>query len=488
LTQVLSVESNAYLYGLGRIGELQEIGFQYHLPDALDSVRQLIGSDSTVGFAQSHKPFGSMLLSAGVSKSSFGFTGQWIDTNALLYLRARYYEPNWGRFFQSDPWGGGTYQPNTQHAYVYGGNNPLLYIDPSGRCYGDFDFLRGIEPQNCRNLDMARTIFQSPETSAWEKAMAFGYATLWSTGHAAIGGLVAIGAATAPELAIGGAFIGGGYSLLKRNLAASGKCGCEAQQAVVSTSKWTSLRKGAVQGFLGGGLFGAGGVFGAIGEVVAGTAGFGLSGYGAGASITNMVQEGVNVCNALDLTASLGGMYLSGRYTYGKLPQVRVQWNQFLAQQFGGLGEYGLPPELQPPSMRAQWGNGGRSNILSTNYNAEGELLYRFSTRSGKMKYSLSQGEEAASLARARDFLGPREAFETLFGRPPGPNDFYRTTSVGTLRSHGFYPVYDAGKVVGGQPLPFGHVSVYVGKYSQWGNIFSQAFDYFGVKRPVLGP
>ena len=41
LTQVLADGTNAYLYGLGRIGEQQPEGWAYHQGDALGSVRQL---------------------------------------------------------------------------------------------------------------------------------------------------------------------------------------------------------------------------------------------------------------------------------------------------------------------------------------------------------------------------------------------------------------------------------------------------------------
>ena len=41
LTQVLDDETNAYLYGVGRIGEKQPDGWQYYLGDTLGSVRQL---------------------------------------------------------------------------------------------------------------------------------------------------------------------------------------------------------------------------------------------------------------------------------------------------------------------------------------------------------------------------------------------------------------------------------------------------------------
>ena len=65
LTQVLTDSTNAYLYGVGRIGEEQPGGWQYHLGDALGSVRQLTNSGAAVMLARSYEPFGSGLMSTG---------------------------------------------------------------------------------------------------------------------------------------------------------------------------------------------------------------------------------------------------------------------------------------------------------------------------------------------------------------------------------------------------------------------------------------
>jgi YD repeat-containing protein len=86
LTQVLSDGTNAYLYGNGRIGELQPGGFVYHLDDALGSVRQLTDATGAVTLAKAYEPYGSVLTSAasaGVS-TAYSFTGEWGDASGLL--------------------------------------------------------------------------------------------------------------------------------------------------------------------------------------------------------------------------------------------------------------------------------------------------------------------------------------------------------------------------------------------------------------------
>jgi RHS repeat-associated protein len=56
------------------------------------------------------------------------FTGREDDTTGLMYFRARYYDPNFGRFVSEDPVGyyGG------MNFYAYAGNSPVNYYDPSG--------------------------------------------------------------------------------------------------------------------------------------------------------------------------------------------------------------------------------------------------------------------------------------------------------------------------------------------------------------------
>ena len=50
----------------------------------------------------------------------------------LLYLRARYYQPEVGRFVTKDPWAGEVWRPGTLNRYVYVVNNPVNLLDPTG--------------------------------------------------------------------------------------------------------------------------------------------------------------------------------------------------------------------------------------------------------------------------------------------------------------------------------------------------------------------
>ncbi|HKZ55811.1 MAG TPA: RHS repeat-associated core domain-containing protein, partial [Anaerolineales bacterium] len=132
LTQVLADGANTYLYGLGRIGEEQPGGWQYHLGDALGSVRQLADPSAGVTLARSYEPFGTALASRGDASTAYAFVGEWTDATGLVHLRARYLDPVVARFLTRDAWAGAPTSPASLHRYAYAHNNPLLNTDPSG--------------------------------------------------------------------------------------------------------------------------------------------------------------------------------------------------------------------------------------------------------------------------------------------------------------------------------------------------------------------
>lgn len=100
-----------YLHGLGLIGEARggtgggapPPVWQYHLPDALGSVRQTANAQGVVTLGRAYDPFGGLLTDIGSTSSAYGFAGEEQDPNTEhLFLRARTYNPATGRFLQQD--------------------------------------------------------------------------------------------------------------------------------------------------------------------------------------------------------------------------------------------------------------------------------------------------------------------------------------------------------------------------------------------------
>lgn len=93
LTQALSDGTNTYIYGNGRIAQVNT-DTEYFLGDALGSVRQLTNNTGAITYARAYDPYGVVTQTIGSSQSAYAFTGEYSgDSTQLLYLRARHYAP-----------------------------------------------------------------------------------------------------------------------------------------------------------------------------------------------------------------------------------------------------------------------------------------------------------------------------------------------------------------------------------------------------------
>ena len=82
--------------------------------------------------------FGATRSQSGSGDTDFKFTGEQRDADSEMYfLRARYYDPETGRFLAQDPLPGG-------NLYAYVGNNPVNFVDPSGLCIPEINCPPGL--------------------------------------------------------------------------------------------------------------------------------------------------------------------------------------------------------------------------------------------------------------------------------------------------------------------------------------------------------
>ncbi len=130
LTQVLNDGTNNYIYGNGRIAQVNT-GTDYFLGDALRSVRQLTNSSGAITYASAYNPYGVVTQAYGASQTAYGYTGEY-TSNDLVYLRSRYYAPGMGRFLTRDEWVGFPTFPISYNKWTYANANPINYVDPSG--------------------------------------------------------------------------------------------------------------------------------------------------------------------------------------------------------------------------------------------------------------------------------------------------------------------------------------------------------------------
>lgn len=123
--------SAEYLNGPGIDNKIRQKGVSskttyYFTQDRLGSISSLTGSNGSLVERQSYDAYGN---SAGSANTRYGFTGRERDSvTGLMYYRARWYDPQLGRFISEDPIGlaGGINQ------FGYVGNDPQNRVDPSG--------------------------------------------------------------------------------------------------------------------------------------------------------------------------------------------------------------------------------------------------------------------------------------------------------------------------------------------------------------------
>ena len=128
-----------HIYGpTGRIAKKAGDEIVYYHTDHLGSTRLLTDASGDPITAVGYSPFGREELTG--EEERYLFTGQEKDSTGLYYYKARYLDPEIGRFLTQDAWSGNQKKPQSLNKYVYCMNNPLKYTDPSGNQPVDPDY------------------------------------------------------------------------------------------------------------------------------------------------------------------------------------------------------------------------------------------------------------------------------------------------------------------------------------------------------------
>jgi RHS repeat-associated protein len=125
--------NTTYTHGWDLISQDDGANRIYYHVDGLGSTRLITGNDGAVVVEYDYDAYGNLTRKVGDADNNYLFAGeQFDDAVDGYYLRARYYDPNTGRFASVDPFEGFNNQPITLHDYLYAGVNPVNAIDPSG--------------------------------------------------------------------------------------------------------------------------------------------------------------------------------------------------------------------------------------------------------------------------------------------------------------------------------------------------------------------
>jgi RHS repeat-associated protein len=103
----------------------------YFEQDGLGTVTSLSSSGGSVAQTYTYDSFGNTTNSSGSLTNFFRYTGREFDPETGLYFnRARYLDPNLGRFLSEDP----IHFKSGVNFYTYVNNSPALFNDPKGTC------------------------------------------------------------------------------------------------------------------------------------------------------------------------------------------------------------------------------------------------------------------------------------------------------------------------------------------------------------------
>lgn len=107
----------------------------FYLSDHQGSVRYLTDAAGAQVNRYEYDSFGRLLVRDENVANPYAFTGREYDPeSSLYYFRARYYDPQVGRFLSEDPLG---YSGGDPNFYGYVGNDPLNRTDPNGLLFWD---------------------------------------------------------------------------------------------------------------------------------------------------------------------------------------------------------------------------------------------------------------------------------------------------------------------------------------------------------------
>jgi RHS repeat-associated protein len=171
LSRVLSETANGlttyFIYGQDLIYALKGGTTPYfHHADALGSTIAVTRADGTLDGTFNYDAFGRGRDASYNEWTRRQFTGEEVDRNELLYLRARYYDPLSGRFLSRDPFPMDESDTQSVNRYAYVKNNPLRYVDPSGEYLESIVDLILIAYDL---IDIAQTILRGDQISSTQR-------------------------------------------------------------------------------------------------------------------------------------------------------------------------------------------------------------------------------------------------------------------------------------------------------------------------------
>ncbi|MCX8107706.1 MAG: RHS repeat-associated core domain-containing protein [Verrucomicrobiae bacterium] len=133
-----STLDRVYSYGHTLISQRRLAGSQwiasFYGYDGHNNVRYLTDQNGNITDTFDYDAFGNLISRTGDTPNNYLYCGEQFDPDLGMYfLRARYLNPDTGRFWTMDVYEGKSTDPISLHKYLYAAANPVNQIDPTGR-------------------------------------------------------------------------------------------------------------------------------------------------------------------------------------------------------------------------------------------------------------------------------------------------------------------------------------------------------------------
>ena len=129
-------EVTTYAYGAeGLIWSRTDGSYQVYHYDYRGSVIAVTDIDGNITDTITYTAYGKQASRTGTSKLIFGYNGRHgvlSDPNGLLYMRTRFYNPDFKRFMSADIIDGSIADSTSLNVYAFVNGNPISLIDPFG--------------------------------------------------------------------------------------------------------------------------------------------------------------------------------------------------------------------------------------------------------------------------------------------------------------------------------------------------------------------
>lgn len=126
-----------YIHGASLLGLVEGNNLYTYHYDATGHTLALTNASETIINAYSYTPYGRIANESETIPQPFKYVGQYgvqyEAAHAIYYMRARYYDPDTGRFISEDPIG---FEGGQVNLYAYVSGNPISAVDPNGLRFG----------------------------------------------------------------------------------------------------------------------------------------------------------------------------------------------------------------------------------------------------------------------------------------------------------------------------------------------------------------